>query len=51
MNKDVPKYYTDEKISKSKTKINNDYYFNYLKKRIIYEENLPTISEEEFFNK
>jgi hypothetical protein len=50
MKKEKQKYNTNNNMSKTKTQINNDYYFNYYKKRVIYEEDLPSISEEEFFN-
>lgn len=45
------KYQTFNKELKTKTEINNQYYFKYIKDRKWNEYNLPSISEEEFFNR
>lgn len=50
MKREVPKYQTFEKESKTKTEINKDYFYNYLSKRKVNQIDLPTMTEEEFFS-
>ena len=52
MAKNIRLYTVKKDVDRTKTQINNNYYFNYLKNKKLsdLESKLPTLSEDEFFN-